>query len=136
MSSSLRPIKSALLALSVAVTLVLVPAAAADQLYLVKFKATEAGAPVNAEQAVALLEGLIVPTLTQLSQDGRVLAGGLHPGAREGVFVIRAASHEAVTVMLRHLPAWGVWEWQVTPLESFAHRAGLEGEVVAALKAR
>jgi hypothetical protein len=113
----------------------LAAADAAGLLYLVKFKAGEAGAPTTKEQAIALLDGLIVPSLTQLSQDERVVAGGIFPGAREGAFVIRAASHEAVTKMVRALPAWGVWEWQVLPLESFAHRSKLEAEVVKGLKA-
>lgn len=32
--------------------------------------------------------------------------------------------------------AWGVWNWKVTPLESFSHRADLEKKMVQELRAQ
>jgi hypothetical protein len=104
--------------------------------YLVKFEATEAGAPTTREQAIELLDKLIVPSLEKLAKDGRIRAGGLLVGARAGVFVVSAKSHDEVTEFVRALPAWGVWNWKVTPLESFAHRADLEKKVVQELRAQ
>lgn len=107
-----------------------------DLLYLVEFEATDAGAPTSREQAIELLEQLIVPSLESLAKDARVSAGGLLVGARAGVLVVTAKSHDEVTGFVRALPAWGVWNWKVTPLESFAHRAGLEKQVVQQLRAQ
>jgi|GEM_PF-361414 len=104
--------------------------------YLVKFEATEAGAPTTREQAIELLDKLIVPSLEKLAKDGRIRAGGLLVGARAGVFVVSAKSHDEVTEFVRALPAWGVWNWKVTPLESFAHRADLEKKVIQELRAQ
>ena len=104
--------------------------------YLVKFEATEAGAPTTREQAIELLDKLIVPSLEKLAKDGRIRAGGLLVGARAGVFVVAAKSHDEVTEFVRALPAWGVWNWKVTPLESFAHRADLEKKVIQELRAQ
>ena len=105
-------------------------------LYLVKFEATGAGAPTTHEQAIELLDKLVVPSLEKLAKEGRIRAGGLLVGARGGVFIVRAKSHDEVTELVRALPAWGVWHWKVKPLESFTHRAGLEKKVVQELRAQ
>ncbi len=105
-------------------------------LYLVEFKANEAGAPMTRDQAVGLLEGLIVPSLDALAKNGKIHAGGLLVGARAGIFIVGAKSHIEVTELVRALPAWGVWEWDVTPLESFAHRAALETKMIQGLRAQ
>jgi hypothetical protein len=106
-----------------------------SQLYLVEFEATEAGAPTSRDQAITLLDQLIVPSLENLGKDGRIRAGGLLVGARAGVFVVGAKSHDEVTELVRALPAWGVWHWKVTPLDSFAHRADVEKKAVQKLRA-
>jgi hypothetical protein len=107
-----------------------------NMLYLVEFEATEAGAPTTRDQAIELLDKLIIPTLEKLAKEGRIRAGGLLVGARAGAFVVAAKSHDEVTEFVRALPAWGVWHWKVTPLESFAHRADLEKKVVQELRAQ
>jgi hypothetical protein len=107
-----------------------------SMLYLVKFEATEAGSPTSREQAIELLDKIIVPTLDKMARESRIRAGGLMVGARAGVFVIAAKSNDEVTEFVRVLPAWGVWNWKVTPLESFAHRADLEKKVVQELRAQ
>ncbi len=105
-------------------------------LYLVEFEASAAGAPAGPAQALALLETQIVPSLEALGKEGRIKAGGILVGARAGVFIVAAKSHDEVTAMVRALPAWGVWEWTVTPLESFASRAALEKKNTSALRAQ
>ena len=120
--------------------LVVVSGSAAAQgenmLYLVEFEAAEAGVPTSREQAIELLEKRIVPSLRDLEKEKRIHAGGLLVGARAGVFIVGAGSHDEVTKLVRALPAWGVWSWKVRPLESFAHRAGLEEQVVEGLRAQ
>ena len=113
-----------------------VAAQADSMLYLVKFEATEAGTPTTREQAIELLDRLIVPSLEKLAKEGRIRAGGLLVGARAGVFVVSAKSHDEVTEFVRALPAWGFWDWKVTPLESFTNRADLEKKVVRDLRAQ
>lgn len=114
-----------------------VPAVAQGEsmLYLVEFKANEAGVPSNREQAIELLEQLIVPSLESLAAEAKIRAGGLLVGSRAGVFLVAAKSHDEVTELVRALPAWGVWNWKVTPLESFTHRADLEKKVIKDLGA-
>lgn len=107
----------------------------AGMLYLVEFEATDAGAPETPEQAVTLLEQLIVPSLESLAKEGRIRSGGLRVGARAGVFIVYAKSHDEVTTLVRTIPAWGVWNWEVTPLESFSHRVGLEKKMIQTLRA-
>jgi hypothetical protein len=106
-----------------------------NMLYLVEFEATEAGAPTTREQAIELLEQLVIPSLKNLAKESKIRAGGLFVGARGGVFIVAAPSHDEVTKLVRALPAWGVWSWRVTPLESFAHRADLEKKMVHQLRA-
>jgi len=128
------------LVLIIAVLMASTPPSVAAQgenmLYLVEFKATEAKPPTTREQAIELLEKLIVPSLENLAKDGKIHAGGLLVGARAGVFIVGAKSHDEVTELVYALPAWGVWHWKVTPLDSFAHRADLEKKVVQGLRAQ
>ncbi len=128
------------LVLIIAVLMASTPPSVAAQgenmLYLVEFKATEAKPPTTREQAIELLEKLIVPSLENLAKDGKIHAGGALVGARAGVFIVGAKSHDEVTELVYALPAWGVWAWKVTPLDSFAHRADLEKKVVQGLRAQ
>jgi Muconolactone delta-isomerase len=107
-----------------------------NMLYLVEFEATDAGAPTSREQAIELLDKLIVPSLESLAKDGKIRAGGVVVGARAGVFVVGAKSHDEVTELVRALPAWGLLHWKVTPLETFAHRVDIEKKVVQGLRAQ
>jgi hypothetical protein len=105
-----------------------------SMLYLVEFEATGAGAPTTPQQAIELLDKLIIPSIESLAKDGKIQAGGILVGARAGVAIVGAKSHDEVTELVRALPAWGVWHWTVTPLESFAHRASLEKKMVQQLR--
>ena len=87
------------------------------------------------EEAVKLLEGLIIPSLKLLAADKKVLAGGLPVGARAVVFIIEAASNDEADKFIRGLPAWHLLKWKVTALQSFAGRAAMEAGVVKQMKA-
>jgi hypothetical protein len=89
------------------------------------------------EEAVEVLEKGILPTfdaVMKLEEDGKILAGGLPVGDRAFVFIAEAESHEELDRMLRNIPAWGVLQWEVTPLQSIAGRAAHEREIVEELK--
>ncbi len=108
----------------------------ANMLYLVEFEATQAGAPTSREQTIELLDKLVIPTLESLGKDGKVRAGGSVVGTLAGAFVVGAKSKDEVTELIRALPAWGIMQWKVTPLETFARRADLEKQVVQGLRAQ
>ncbi len=106
-----------------------------SMLYLVEFQANEAGAPTGPDQAAELLDQHVIPSLEALSMNKAIRTGGLLVGARAGVFIVAAASHDEVTNLVRALPAWGIWDWKVTPLEGFGHRTGLEKKIVQQIRA-
>ena len=93
--------------------------------------------PPSSEQAIALLEGVVIPAfeyLARLKAEGKVLAGGLPVGDRAFVCIIEAASNDGADRIVREMPTWGVLEWKVTPLQSFEARAEMERKAVQALK--
>jgi len=91
------------------------------------------------EEAVEILEEVVLPTfdvLLKLEAQKKIVAGGLPVGDRAFVFIAEAGSNEELDQLLRSLPAWGVLEWHVTPLQSFAGRAAQERDVVKRFKKR
>jgi muconolactone delta-isomerase len=91
------------------------------------------------EEAVEILEEVVLPTfdaLMKLEAQKKIAAGGLPVGDRAFVFIAEAASNEELDRLLRSLPAWGVLEWHVTPLQSFAGRAAQERDLVKQFKKR
>lgn len=89
------------------------------------------------EETVRVLESTVLPmfdALAKLEAEGKIVAGGLPLGDRAFTFIARAGSHEELDRMLRALPAWGILDWKVTPLEPFADRAAQERAVVKQLK--
>jgi hypothetical protein len=89
------------------------------------------------QEAVAILKEMVLPSLDQLIQmekRKKILAGGLPVGDRAFVFIVEAASNEEVDAMLRKLPMWGVLDWEVTALQTFAGRAAQERSIVKELK--
>ena len=89
------------------------------------------------EEAVEILEEVVLPTfdvLMKLEAQKKIVAGGLPVGDRAFVFIVEAASNEELDRLLRSIPAWGVLEWQVTPLQSFAGRAAQERDLVKQFK--
>jgi hypothetical protein len=91
------------------------------------------------EEAVEILEEVVLPTfdaLMKLEAQKKIAAGGLPVGDRAFVFIVEAASNEELDRLLRSLSAWGVLEWHVTPLQSFAGRAAQERDLVKRFKKR
>jgi hypothetical protein len=107
-----------------------------NMLYLVEFEATQAGTPSSREQTIEQLDKLIIPTLESLGKDGKVRAGGIAAGTLTGAFVIEAKSKDEVTALVSALPASSIMQWQVTPIETFAHRADIEKKVVQGFRAQ
>ena len=94
--------------------------------------------PASPEQAIALLEGTVIPHfeyMVRLKSQGKLLAGGLPVGDRAFVCIIEAASNDEADRIVRDMPAWGVLEWKVTPLQSVEARAEMERKVLQTLKA-
>ncbi|MBI4380068.1 MAG: hypothetical protein HY574_02570 [candidate division NC10 bacterium] len=91
------------------------------------------------EEAVEILEEAILPTfdaLMKLEAQKKIAAGGLPVGDRAVVFIVEAASNEELDRLLRSIPAWGVLDWHVTPLQSFAGRAAQDRDVVKRFRKR
>jgi muconolactone delta-isomerase len=105
-----------------------------DMVYLVEFEAAQAGTPTSRKQTIELLDTRIIPTLESLETEGKVRAGGIATGTLAGAFVVGAQSKDEVNELVRALPAWGIMQWKVTPLETFAHRADIEKKVVQGLR--
>jgi hypothetical protein len=108
-------------------------------LYLVEFMAAQAGAPPSREQTIEQIEQLdkiLIPSLESLGKESRILAGGIAAGTFTGAFVIEAKSKDEVTALVGALPASSIMKWQVTPIETFAHRADIEKKTVQGLRAQ
>jgi hypothetical protein len=91
------------------------------------------------KEMIQVLEKGVLPTfdaLMELEADKTIIAGGLPVGERKFVFILEASSNEEADRILRDIPAWGVFKWQVMPLQSFGGRAEKERSVVAELKKR
>lgn len=89
------------------------------------------------QQAVEVLENLILPgfeMLMKLEAQKKILAGGIPVAGREFVFVMDAPSNEELDRLLRSVPFWGVFQWNVTPLESVRDRDKQERDAVQELK--
>ena len=93
--------------------------------------------PASPEQALALLEGIVIPHfehVIKLKTEGKILAGGVPVGDRAFVFIVEAASNDEADRIVRDMPAWGLLQWKVTPLQSVEARADMERKVVQALR--
>jgi hypothetical protein len=93
--------------------------------------------PASPEQAVALLEGTVIPPFRVCAQAEvrrKDLAGGVPVGDRAFVFIIEAPSNDEADRIVRDMPAWGLLEWKVTPLQSVEARAEMERKVVQGLR--
>jgi muconolactone delta-isomerase len=91
-------------------------------LYLVTGKSLEQVQSSDPKQVAQMIETSVIPSLesmVKLEKDGKIVAGGLHAGARVGVAIVNAESNEELSQILRNFPFWGMLEWTVTPLETF-----------------
>jgi Muconolactone delta-isomerase len=112
-----------------------VPAHAAQ--YLV----TATGGPgfTSPQEEVAVLENGIFPTfdaLLKLQADKKIVAGGIPVGERVLTLIFEASSTDELDRMLRAIPAWGVFDWKVTPLESIQGRSAIDHEAADRAKKR
>lgn len=92
---------------------------------------------MSPEEIEHLLEYLVLPTFeafSQLEAEKKILAGGLPVGERAFIFIVEAASNSEIDILLRRLPAWGILEWTVTPLQSFEERAAEDRAFLDRLK--
>ena len=105
--------------------------------YLVKGRAVQGVVPGSPEQAVALMENMVIPSLKTLSDLNRQkkITGGPLAGQRALAFVIDSPSHEEVGKLLMSLPFWGLHEWKVLPLVPFESMSGAVGELLNRMKA-
>jgi hypothetical protein len=118
----------------IAIWVVMPPSAWADQ-YLVV--ASEGPGFTSPQEALEILEKGIMPTfdaLLKLEEKKVIKAGGLPVGDRAFVFVMEASSNDEADRILRDIPAWGVFKWKITPLQSIQGRAMKERSVLEALK--
>jgi muconolactone delta-isomerase len=102
--------------------------------YLVS--ATGGPAFTTPAESLTALEDMVLPlfdSLMRWSAEKKILAGGVPVGNRAMVFIAEAASHGELDRMLRSLPMWSRFTWEVTPLETFAGRAAQEREFVQRL---
>ena len=102
--------------------------------YLVEFEASKTGATMSREQTIERLDTLVIPTLERLGKDSKVRAGGITVNNLAGAFMVEAKSKDEVDEFVRTLPARGIMQWKVTPLETFAHRADMEKKTVQELR--
>ena len=89
------------------------------------------------EQAASVLENGIIPlfdALQKLEDDKVIVVGGLPAGSRTLYLVVQADSNEEVDKMLRALPAWGIFKWKVTPLQSLKGRGDMERANLKAMR--
>jgi len=89
------------------------------------------------EEELAVLQEGIIPSfeaLEKLEQKGTILAGGLPLGERALVFIMEASSNEEADQILRDLPCWGVFDWEVSPILSFGKRSKEENANVSKIK--
>jgi len=83
------------------------------------------------EEVAEVLEKGILPTfdmLMELKAKKKIVAGGLPAGSRTLYLIVEAGTHDELARMLRDLPAWGMFSWKVTPLQSLEGRAEMERE--------
>lgn len=91
----------------------------------------------SSREALEILENGVFPAfdaLKRLEKERKILAGGLPVGDSAFVFIPEAASNDEADRMVRDIPGWGVFTWQITPLQSFDGGAAKERNIVAALK--
>jgi hypothetical protein len=102
--------------------------------YLVS--ASEGPGFASPEETLRVLEDLVLPlfeSLMRMENEKKILAGGVPVGDRAVVFILEAASHGEVDRMLRSLPMWSLFKWDVIALETFIGRAAQEREFVQRL---
>ena len=104
-----------------------------------KYLVVGTGGPgfASPEEALEVLQGVILPSfskLIELEKKKKIIAGGLPVGERAVVFIAEAKSNDELDQMLRNLPLWGEFDWEVTALQTFSGRAKQERQAVLEIK--
>ena len=110
---------------------------AAADLFLVS--TTEGPGFAEPNEVIQVLEKGIIPTfnhLIELKGKKKIVAAGLPVGSRTFYLIVEADTHDEVDRMLRDIPAWGIFSWSVTPLQSLEGRAAIEREILKSLKSK
>ena len=84
------------------------------------------------------IDQAVVPSLevlAKLTEQKKILAGGVLSGERNTAFIVEASSNDEATELVQGMPFWALCKWKVTPLESFQHHAVFAGQVSEGLKA-
>jgi hypothetical protein len=105
--------------------------------YLIEMKSAPVTTIVSREEAIAITERFVIPTLetcARLVGEGRIVAGGPVLGATTLTFIMDAETPELVESVLLALPLWPRTQTTITPLGSFAGRLVAARERLAALK--
>ncbi len=90
------------------------------------------------QQMAKMLEQVITPSIeaiVKLEAEKKILAGGVPVGSRSGVLIVEAASNDELDRLLLSLPLWGLYKFNVTPLESFRDRLAQQGPMLERLRA-
>ncbi len=98
-------------------------------------KGNWAFAPKNFAEAI---DHAVVPSLealAKLTEQKKILAGGVLSGERNTAFIVEASSNDEATELVQSVPFWALCKWKVTPLESFQHHAAFAGQVSESLRA-
>ncbi len=106
--------------------------------YLVTTEASTDLGLLPPQQMAQLLEQVITPSIEaviKLEKERKILAGGVPVGSRSGVLIVEAASNDELDRLLLSLPLWGLYKFNVTPLESFQDRLAQQGPMLERLKA-
>ncbi len=88
------------------------------------------------QEILQTLEDMVLPlfeALMRLETRHQIIAGGIPLGDRALVFMVEAASNDEVDRLVRSLPMWGLFKWDVMALQTFAGRAAQEREYVQKL---
>ena len=107
-------------------------------LFLVTGKYTEPGALLPPEQVVPFVKERVIPSLAMWAkweEQGKIKAGGVLAGQREGVFILEANSGEELGEVLTSLPFWHDLTWDIKPLQSMRSAAERERRLVQQIEA-
>jgi hypothetical protein len=92
--------------------------------------------PVPPGQLAGVLENVYLPSFRALEKwekDGKAV-GGFFAAQRAGAVIIEAASAEELSRVMTELPFWGLLNWEVIPLQSYASGIHDAEKQVATLK--
>ena len=78
--------------------------------------------PVAPGQLAGVLEGVYIPSFKTLQQweSEKKVTGGFFAAQRAGAIIMEAASGEELSSKMTSLPFWGLLNWEVIPLQTFA----------------